>query len=495
MGKTYPGVNLTADYVTTAQDNWILEKPMEGRTVGSGVLYALDSDQTRLSPQMATLLRAGVAAAPAAGEARTAALAHIPAHAAGHIRGSLFALAEEDGPGTYPSAMPAVRSLAESFYSSLCHTGGHALDSAVGASLEHLRSLTCRGYNLPGVGLAVAAMQERHLWVTTTAACGAYLLRLPAGDWLPLTGNPSLAPDSPPCGRPPVYTRPDTAIALEMGDLLVLSSQGLQARLPERMLKTCLLALLRGDPTIAPQDLAEIVVRLAESRPGPGEAAALVVRCYGVLPTREAATQGWPAAYRLAAVIPAQDRWDGPALALPTGAPARVANRVTLDAADPRAAPCPPVRSEMPQSAPGAGQKPKLTPALRSGPVLAPRAEAKLHNPVPVPLNAWRPQWATVVPATWVGAAPRLAQVLLPGAGVLVGGGLISSWLSNNMVYMLGGCSLSGLLLCAAVWPEQARAGHDVPALVAPRPTPDPARAGTGWARARAYVPPPRPVS
>src|SRR4051794_19363085 len=286
---------------------------MEGRIVGSSALYALDSDQSRLSPQLATLLRAGVAAAPAPGELRTAALAYIPSDPAGLIRGSLFSLAEENlAPvGAHPGAVPAVRSLAEAFYSSLCHRSDHALDSAVGASLAHLRALTCQGQTVPPVSLAAAAVQERHLWVTTTGAAAAYLLRMPAGTWLPMAaGAPSAGPADDRLGLPPdAHARPDPSITLETGDLLLLGSAGLHARLPERVLKTCVLALLRSDPLIAPQELAEIVVRLAESRPGPGEPAALVVCCYGVLPAGHARCQGWPAAYRLAATIPSQDRW------------------------------------------------------------------------------------------------------------------------------------------------------------------------------------------
>src|SRR5947199_64547 len=67
--------------------------------------------------------------------------------------------------------------------------------------------------------------------------------------------------------RAEVPAPPGTPILLETGDIVLLGSQGLRARLPDALLKSSLLALARGDPRITAQDLAEFLVRLAEARP------------------------------------------------------------------------------------------------------------------------------------------------------------------------------------------------------------------------------------
>ena len=80
----------------------------KAETVGSTALYALDSDHTRQSPELATLLKAGAAlATPRPDGARGAALAFIPRDPAAHLRGALFALAQS-GPAE-PDAQPGGR--------------------------------------------------------------------------------------------------------------------------------------------------------------------------------------------------------------------------------------------------------------------------------------------------------------------------------------------------------------------------------------------------
>src|SRR5690348_7447093 len=129
---------------------------MEGRTVGSNALYALESDQSRLSLQLATLIKAGAAvASPPIETGGGAALAFIPQDAAGYARGALFAVADgESSIAGHPGAAAAVRYLAGAFYGSLCRDGGRALDSALGMTTAYLRSLAGTGHYDPHLSIA-----------------------------------------------------------------------------------------------------------------------------------------------------------------------------------------------------------------------------------------------------------------------------------------------------------------------------------------------------
>ncbi len=415
---------------------------MEGRTFGSSALAALDSDRTRLSPQCVALVRAGLASAnPAAGDGRTAALAYVPPDPAGHARGALFALAEEEPAAGRDgsSAAPALQHLAETFYGSLARTAGNALESAVGAGLEHLRALARGGRPVAGVGLAAVAVQEGQLWLATAGACAAYVLRVPGGEWQSLAAPPRPAGLAPFAPRPDVHVRPGDAIRLQPGDLVLLASAGLRARIPESVLKSSIPALLRSDPTITEQDLAEILVRMADGRSGPGESAAVVVRCNAVLPRAEALALGWPATHRLARTLPLGGAWN-------------IVGLERLAAEGPDAAPAP-----SPAPPPAAAEPLPVT-------VAQPPPGPPLPAP-PAPPIAWgthaaaaahsvRATLGSLGPAGWAIAAPRLAQLLLPAVGLFLGGGLMAAVATGNLVFFVGGTSLSLVMVATAVLPN-----------------------------------------
>jgi hypothetical protein len=409
----------------------------------------------------------------------------MPQDAAGYARGALFAVADgESSVAGYPGSATALRYLAGAFYSSLCREGGRALDSALGATTEYLRSRACLGQYDPHLSISAVVVQDRRLWLATTGPCVAYVLRAPAGEWRVVESAP--APHSPGlpqfAQRPEVYAHPGVPIALETGDVVLLGSAALQTRLTERVLKNALLAMVSGDPSATAENLAEVLVRMAESKPGVGTAGAVVLRCGGVLHAADAVAQGWPATYRLALGIPSAFPWDFPALqdqatngamrpvrggrqttplyTVPSGGTATRPISVTSGAAT----------RPVPVDEPVLGPAVALTaaaPPPPSPPVAPPplsRAAAAPAAPLtrPTPLEAEPPGWPTLpalpaLPAgiaTWMTAAPRIARVMLPATALLAGAGTLTAWITENVNYLLFGCSLSGLLLCTAHLPR-----------------------------------------
>src|SRR5207237_2046951 len=87
-------------------------------------------------------------------------------------------------------------------------------------------------------------------------------------------------------------------VTLEAGDLLLLVSRAVGARLSRRHLRHCLLALLDVWPRLSTERLAQTLIDLA-TREGRSSApvAVLVVRCETLLTSEAAQAQGWPAAF------------------------------------------------------------------------------------------------------------------------------------------------------------------------------------------------------
>jgi hypothetical protein len=455
----------------------------------------------------------------------------MPHDTAGYARGALFAVADGESSGAgHPGAATALRYLAGAFYGSLCREGGRALDSALGMTTAYLRSLAATGHYDPHLSIAALVVQDRRLWLATTGPCVAYVLRAPAGEWRVVESAP--APHSPGiphfAPRPEVYARPGVPIPLETGDVVLLGSAALQTRLTERVLKNALLAMVSGDPGATAENLAEVLVRLAESKPGAGTPGAVVLRCGGILPAADAMAQGWPASHRLARGLPAAFPWkfaalqdqatSGPAhpvrggkqtaplYTVPTeGAATRpipvtggAATRpVPVDepvlgpaialtaAAPPPAVPPPAPRATSPApTAPPAGAP--APPAAHPRPSLAAPASLAADRSPMIP-------WPDEI-ATWVAAAPRLARVMMPATALLAGAGTLTAWITENVNYLLFGCSLGGLLLCTAHLPryemvQRLTAGGSA-ALAKSRLQ----AAGRGVTGALPYTPPARPA-
>ena len=69
-------------------------------------------------------------------------------------------------------------------------------------------------------------------------------------------------------------------------------------------------------------------------------------------------------------------------------------------------------------------------------------------------------EWIDGGPSAWVAAEQRLARVLLPGVGVIAGGGLLGSLALGSSTPLLFGCSVSGVLFCSARLQGRALAGR-----------------------------------
>ncbi|HMA34388.1 MAG TPA: hypothetical protein VKY74_07875, partial [Chloroflexia bacterium] len=324
--------------------------------------------------------------------------------------------------GALPGAELALRHLAGAFYASLCHDPGRALESAVNATAEYLRTLVWTGQDIGECGLAAVAVQNRRLWLIRYGRGAAYLLRPARGEWRRL--EPTITPAT------------SLPLLLEPGDLVLLGSQSLFAQIPERMLKSCLLALVSSAPGIAEQSLAEVLIRLAGGKPNAAASLALVLRCH-----ETAAQQGpHPDVAPLALGCPAGFAWDFPALHQ-RPAPATARGRSADSGWDPGPLASAPIVAANQQPGPAPDSSP--APGAAAG---VPAALRLSYRPLTAQLPAW------------IAAERRLARTLLPGAGVLAGAGLVGSWLSDNPGPLLVGCSLSGLLLCNATWPARTPA-------------------------------------
>ncbi len=436
-----------------------------------------DSDPIPSGPRRATHVGVGMATAHPADGSRIAALAYVPPDAAGHARGALFALAEEapaarrEGPG----APPALQYLTEAFYGSICRNAGNALESAVGAGVAHRRALARNGRRVADVDLAAVAIQDGALWLAGTQACAAYVLRGADGAWRSLTAPVVAGPS-----RPDVALHLAAPIPLQAGDLVLLVSPGLRARVPEVVLRQSVLALVRSDAAIPEQELAEIVLGLAAERPGAGEPAALVVRCRDVVPRDAAGTGDGPNSDHLVRTLPAEFARN-------------IAGLERLAAAGPGAhgASAPAAASPAP-----AGPLPSPGEAIAEPPALPARrrGHAPEFQPAVWAATAQRVAHEALGPEGWVTAAPRLAQLCLPAVGLFLGGGLMAALETGNPAFVVGGTSLSLLMAGTAALPYGGMSGRLALAggaglLGRDVWAPPPAR------RARPYVPPPRPAA
>ena len=457
---------------------------MEGRTVGSSRLCVLDSDQTGLTLSPAPLLKVGIAHVESSGEtAGGAVFAHIPGAMAGQARGALFALATSETAAVdgQPAAALALRQLYRSYYTSLCHESGRALASALHSAQEHMRRLAWCGHDLAECMLAAAAVQDYRLCMVTTGPCVALVLRPGRSEWRALAAAP-----------------PDGALhslPLESGDLVLLGSPGLANRVSTSLIRSCCSALLGNNPNLAPQILADVLIRFAEGRPGTGVPSAIVVRC-------DPWPAGAPAAPGQSIGRPAAFPWNfgdlhKPAQVGPSAPPAGIDRAPSLRAANApvpvpaypsgidrapslRAAnallpmPAPPVGSAHAPSLPAApipADPPAPRAMVPARPVAVPREPAA--STPPAGLTAIYENMAAALP-TWISAERRIVQTLAPGSTVLVGGGLMGAWLSGDARVAVVGCSLGGLLFWAGTRPPAPPAARPLlrPQPVMPRPRP-----------------------
>src|SRR5690242_14793884 len=150
---------------------------MEGRTVGSGALTALDSDPSRSTLALAPLT-AAVAGPPPTHAGAGAGLAYAPTTRPAARAGGLFVLAEclAPGVGTADEAARTAEYLAGAFRRSLCHDRGRALASALQASGEWLRQRAWAGGALVQCALAAVAVAEGRAWAMTTGGMAVYRL-------------------------------------------------------------------------------------------------------------------------------------------------------------------------------------------------------------------------------------------------------------------------------------------------------------------------------
>lgn len=239
---------------------------MEGRTVGSGAVLALDSDPSRSTLALASLT-AAVAGPSPAGPGAGAGLVYAPTIPAGSQAGGLFVLSECLTPAAdgMREAACAADYLARAFGRSLCHDPGRSLASAVQATGEWLRQRAWTGGALVQCALAAVAVAGGQAWAMTTGGTAVYRL---AGDgtWARLTTG------VPQCLAP--------------GDLLVLLSPGLLNRVPATVIGSELQALVAVIPARPARALAEWAVNLAAQQPGPGTPLALVARMGAAPPNR-----------------------------------------------------------------------------------------------------------------------------------------------------------------------------------------------------------------
>ncbi|HUS14728.1 MAG TPA: hypothetical protein VM536_06880 [Chloroflexia bacterium] len=353
-------------------------------------------------------------------------MTYIPRDGARRSRGGLFAVAEAltEAPGTSPGAPLALRHLANAYYASLCNDTGRALNSAAGATTESLRTRVWQGQDAVICSFVALAVHEQQCWLAAQGPVGAYLLDAGGGTWRVLAG----LGDSSAGATMPVTLNP--------GDLLLLASPGLVARVPDAVLRSCLQGLVTADPQIAEQSLAEVLVRLAEGRPGEGWPGAVVVRCSPVAVSSGAApvARGWPASYP----------WDFATIQDPP-APA---GRVALRAAEPP----PPAPVAAPTNAVA------LAVSLRA-------RQSAAVRPAPPPLSmgalaiggmafqAPAALLASTAAGGWLATPRSMARMLLPGTGLLAGGGALGAWMTGNTLPLMVGASVSGLLMCAAALP------------------------------------------
>jgi hypothetical protein len=275
-----------------------------------------------------------------------------------------------------------------------------------------------------------------------------------------------------------------------------------------------------------------------------GTAGAVVLRCGGVLPAADAIAQGWPASHRLALGLPAAYPWDFPALQdQATTGPAgsvrggkQTAPLHTVPAEGAATRPIPvsggaatrPVPVDEPVLGPPVALTAPAPPepvSARASTPSAPPAPPRppLTRPVPLEPAARMPALPALPSgvATWVAVAPRLARVMLPATALLGGAGMLIAWITENLNYLLFGCSLGGLLLCTAHLPRyeivqrlaangsaalaksRLQAGGRLaagalPYTAPPRPAPAPphssATGSVTWAKDRLLLPPPGAV-
>ncbi|MGI8588147.1 MAG: hypothetical protein ACR2M0_10740 [Chloroflexia bacterium] len=366
-----------------------------------------------------------------------------------------------------PGAALALRYLRRSFYNSLCHQPGRALDSAVHATAEYVRTLAWTGHDLADCELAAVAVQGAHLWLITTATCAAYLVRPTAGGWHRLTAGEVgslLAYHTPP------QEQTGMATVLQPGDLVLLTTQA-----HETLIQSCLLSLLLHEPGLGAEDLSDTLTQLSADEPGSGLPLALLLTCQALADPEAQATPPRPSKGTVALAVPAGFPWELDDLPLP---------------AKPRASAVP-APSLVAHPPPHEVSPPPPVPSFR-----LPRLPAD-----PAPTR----QAVTPDLHTWIATQGRLARALAPGTGLLMGAGLAGAWITGQLTYLLAGCSLSGLLLysahrlrpaeqqgdgSAAVAKGRLLGTYAVPATVWPRTWSPPVLAAPRRATGRAAHPP-----